>query len=137
MLGYSVYSEAGGVAKTTTAANCAVAHARHGFDILAIDLDPQNASLTYLFGVDDGRDDGRPIDLERFSLIVVDEATQASIPATAVPLKFGSKLVLAGDHKQLPRYHSGENASDEAFHPSLFEYLLDRFGGDAKTTLRR
>ncbi|MFA9518719.1 AAA domain-containing protein, partial [Halopenitus sp. H-Gu1] len=77
------------------------------------------------------------LDLARFSLIVVDEATQASIPAAAVPFKFGSKLVLAGDHKQLPPYHSGENASDEAFYPSLFEHLLDRFGDDAKTTLRR
>lgn len=65
MLGYSVYSEAGGVAKTTTAANCAVAHARHGFDVLAIDLDPQNASLSYLFGVDDGRDDGTADNLVR------------------------------------------------------------------------
>jgi len=77
------------------------------------------------------------LDRERFSLIVVDEATQASIPATGVPSKFGSKLVLAGDHKQLPPYHSGENASDEAFYPSLFEHILDRFGDDAKTTLRR
>ncbi|MFP9192142.1 DEAD/DEAH box helicase [Natrialbaceae archaeon A-CW1-1] len=74
---------------------------------------------------------------ERFNLIVVDEATQASIPATAVPFKFGPKLVLAGDHKQLPPYYSGENVSDEAFYPSLFEHLLNRFGDDAKTTLRR
>jgi cellulose biosynthesis protein BcsQ len=55
MLGYAVYSEAGGVAKTTTAANCGVAHARHGFDVLAIDLDPQNASLSHLFDVDTTR----------------------------------------------------------------------------------
>lgn len=65
MLGYSVYSEAGGVAKTTTAANCAVAHARHGYDVLAIDLDPQNASLSYLFDVDDGRADGEADNLVR------------------------------------------------------------------------
>lgn len=77
------------------------------------------------------------LDLARFSLIVVDEATQASIPATAVPFQLGSKLVLAGDHKQLPPYHSAETASDEAFYPSLFEHILDRFGDDAKTTLRR
>lgn len=77
------------------------------------------------------------LEIKQFDLIVVDEATQASIPATAVPFKFGSKLVLAGDHKQLPPYHSGENASDEVFYPSLFEHLLDRFGDDAKTTLRR
>ncbi|WP_458186260.1 DEAD/DEAH box helicase [Haladaptatus sp. NG-WS-4] len=77
------------------------------------------------------------LDFDRFDFVVVDEATQASIPATAVPFKFGSKLVLAGDHKQLPPYYSGENASDEASYPSLFENLLDRFGEEAKTTLRR
>ena len=65
MLGYSVYSEAGGVAKTTTAANCAVAHARHGFDVLVVDLDPQNASLSYLFDVDDERADGDTDNLVR------------------------------------------------------------------------
>lgn len=65
MLGYSVYSEAGGVAKTTTAANCAVAHARNGYDVLAIDLDPQNASLSYLFNVDEGRADGEADNLVR------------------------------------------------------------------------
>ena len=65
MLGYSAYSEAGGVAKTTTAANCAVAHARHGFDVLAVDLDPQNASLSYLFDVDDERADGDSDNLVR------------------------------------------------------------------------
>ena len=65
MLGYSVYSEAGGVAKTTTAANCAVAHARHGLDVLAIDLDPQNASLSYLFNVDQDRAEGDADNLVR------------------------------------------------------------------------
>lgn len=65
MLGYSVYSEAGGVAKTTTAANCAVAHASRGRDVLVVDLDPQNASLSYLFDVDDGRDDGEADNLVR------------------------------------------------------------------------
>ena len=65
MLGYAVYSEAGGVAKTTTAANCAVSHARHGNRVLAIDLDPQNASLSYLFDVDDERADGEVDNLVR------------------------------------------------------------------------
>ena len=52
MLTYSPVSEAGGVAKTTTAANLAVAHAQEGFDVLCIDLDAQNGSLSFLFDVD-------------------------------------------------------------------------------------
>lgn len=57
MLAYSTYSEAGGVGKTTTAANLAVAHARAGLDVLALPLDPQEGNLSRLFGVDEHRSD--------------------------------------------------------------------------------
>ena len=50
MLTYAPVSEAGGVGKTTTAATLAVSHARAGNRVLAIDMDTQNGSLTYLFG---------------------------------------------------------------------------------------
>ena len=50
MLTYAPVSEAGGVGKTTTAATLAVSHARAGHRVLAIDMDTQNGSLTYLFG---------------------------------------------------------------------------------------
>ena len=56
MLAYTIYSEAGGVGKTTLAASLATAHADHGRDVLALDLDPQNGSLTYMLGVDAPRD---------------------------------------------------------------------------------
>jgi cellulose biosynthesis protein BcsQ len=62
---YTTYSEAGGVGKTTTAANLAVAHARRGRDVLCIDLDPQEGSLSYLFEVDDDRSDGTADNLVR------------------------------------------------------------------------
>jgi chromosome partitioning protein len=58
MLSYTIYSEAGGVGKTTLAASLATAHTNHGRDVLTIDLDPQQGSLTYLLGVDAPRDDG-------------------------------------------------------------------------------
>lgn len=58
MLAYTIYSEAGGVGKTTLAASLATAHADHGRDVLAIDLDPQQGSLTYLLGIDAPRGDG-------------------------------------------------------------------------------
>lgn len=55
MLAYSTYSEAGGVGKTTVAANLAVAHARAGLKPLVIPLDPQDGDLSRLFGVDTQR----------------------------------------------------------------------------------
>jgi len=60
MLSYCTYSEAGGVGKTTTAANLAVAHARAGLKPLVIGLDPQDGDVSHLFGVDDERD--QPVD---------------------------------------------------------------------------
>ena len=55
MLAYTVYSEAGGVGKTTLAANLAKAEVQAGRDVLVIDLDTQEASLSYLLDVDEDR----------------------------------------------------------------------------------
>ncbi|AEH39333.1 ParA family protein [Halopiger xanaduensis] len=55
MLSYTVYSEAGGVGKSSLTANLAVAHARADLDVLVVPLDPQDGDLSRLFGVDDDR----------------------------------------------------------------------------------
>jgi len=65
MLAYTVYSEAGGVGKTTLAANLAVAHARAGLDVLVVPLDPQDGDLSRLLGVDHDRADGQADSLVR------------------------------------------------------------------------
>lgn len=57
MLSYTVYSEAGGVGKTSLTANLATAHARAGLDVLVVPLDPQDGDLSRLLGVDDDRTD--------------------------------------------------------------------------------
>lgn len=49
------YSEAGGVGKTTTAANLAVAHARAGLRPFVVPLDPQDRDLSRLFELDTNR----------------------------------------------------------------------------------
>ena len=65
MLTYTTYSEAGGVGKSTLAANLADAHAQQGRDVLVIDLDPQQGSLTYLLGITVPRDDGEADNIAR------------------------------------------------------------------------
>ncbi|QLG29887.1 ParA family protein (plasmid) [Halorarum halophilum] len=57
MLTYTPVSEAGGVGKTTTAATLAASHARAGQNVLIIDMDTQNGSLTYFFGPEYDRGD--------------------------------------------------------------------------------
>jgi superfamily I DNA and/or RNA helicase len=37
-----------------------------------------------------------------FDSAVIDEATQATIPSTLIPICKAKKFILAGDHKQLP-----------------------------------
>jgi hypothetical protein len=63
-----------------------------------------------------------------FDLVVVDEATQATIPSTLIPMARGERVVLAGDHKQLPPYHSGEHDDYEDVSVSMFEHLYDLYG---------
>jgi cellulose biosynthesis protein BcsQ len=65
MLAFTTYSEAGGVGKSTLAANLAVADVRKGRNVLTIDLDPQEASLSYLLDVDEDRDDSSADSLVR------------------------------------------------------------------------
>lgn len=65
MLTYTPVSEAGGVGKTTIAATLAVSHARAGHEVLAIDMDTQNGSLTYFFGPEYDRGDGEVDNLVR------------------------------------------------------------------------
>jgi chromosome partitioning protein len=65
MLAYTVYSEAGGVGKTTLAANLAKAEEQAGRDVLVVDLDTQEASLSYLLDVADDRDDDQADSLLR------------------------------------------------------------------------
>jgi hypothetical protein len=71
-----------------------------------------------------------------FDLAVIDEATQASIPATLIPAARAERVVLAGDHKQLPPYSAGEHSDDEEMVLSLFDHLVERYGEDIVATLR-
>ncbi|SEW19688.1 AAA domain-containing protein [Halobacterium jilantaiense] len=75
-------------------------------------------------------------DQDAFDVAVVDEATQASRAATAIAVNAAEKLVLAGDHRQLPPYGVREGGAGE-MRPSLFETILDRYGDDVAVLLAR
>ncbi|PLV57135.1 IGHMBP2 family helicase [Thermotoga sp. SG1] len=60
-----------------------------------------------------------------FDVVVVDEASQATIPSILIPISRGKKFVLAGDHKQLPPTILSEEARDLS--RTLFEELIRRY----------
>lgn len=126
MLAYTVYSEAGGVGKTTIAANLAVADARAGRNVLAIDMDPQEGSLSYLFGVPYDRTDGSVDNIVRH-LIGKPKGQFADLVHTVEY----SVDIIPSHHmlERLPQFmiRAEQDARDlnESFHPSkqLFEML--------------
>ncbi len=62
-----------------------------------------------------------------FDLVAIDEATQATEPSCLVPLVKGKKLLMAGDHKQLPPTVLSPEAQ-EALSFTLFERMLSLYG---------
>ncbi|HWC88632.1 MAG TPA: AAA domain-containing protein [Pirellulales bacterium] len=70
----------------------------------------------------------------RFDLVVIDEACQSTEPGSWIPLAWAGRLVLAGDHQQLPPTILSSEAAAEGFGVSLFERLADMIG-DQSTRL--
>lgn len=63
-----------------------------------------------------------------FDLVVIDEATQATEPSCLIPLTRGRKVIMAGDHRQLPPTVKNREAADRGLDHTLFERLADRHG---------
>ncbi|KAG2210293.1 hypothetical protein INT47_003278 [Mucor saturninus] len=86
-----------------------------------------------------------PMLLRKFDVVIVDEAAQATEPDCWIAAKKGRKLILAGDHLQLPptvKSLSGANGpkvkgmstySDLSY--TLFDRLLDMYGDRIKVML--
>ena len=72
--------------------------------------------------------------LKDFDLVVIDEAAQALEVACWIPSLMGKKLVLAGDHNQLPPTIKSELAKKD-LEVTMFERLLSLFGEKIKKML--
>lgn len=70
-----------------------------------------------------------------FDLVVIDEAGQTTEPACWIPLLRCKRLVLAGDHCQLPATVRSVEARKAGFHISLMERLVLQFGEKASRRL--
>jgi len=63
-----------------------------------------------------------------FDLVVIDEACQTTEPACWIPLARSRRVVLAGDHCQLPPTVISREAANQGFAVSLFERLMSLLG---------
>lgn len=80
----------------------------------------------------------------KFDWVIIDEAGKATPPEILVPIGLGNKIVLVGDHKQLPPVVDSaldkENLEEleitkEDLEESLFEYLEGRISSSCKNIL--
>jgi ATP-dependent RNA/DNA helicase IGHMBP2 len=72
----------------------------------------------------------------RFDLLVIDEACQSTEPACWIALARCDRVVLAGDHCQLPPTVLSRPALDDGLGISLLERLVERFGAQAMRRLQ-
>jgi ATP-dependent RNA/DNA helicase IGHMBP2 len=72
--------------------------------------------------------DSQVLGQRRFTVAVIDEACQAAEPAAWVPLLRVDRLVLAGDHCQLPPTIISNEAAEEGLAVSLPERLIGLHG---------
>jgi len=65
--------------------------------------------------------------MRAFSVCIMDEASQCVEPEALMPLKYGfSKLVMVGDHEQLPATVTSRRAQELDYQQSLFSRLISR-----------
>jgi ATP-dependent RNA/DNA helicase IGHMBP2 len=86
-------------------------------------LDSATVVCTTLTGVD-----GQVLGPREFDLVVIDEAAQSIEPACWIPLLRAGRVVLAGDHCQLPPTIVSKQAAREGLAVSLMERLLKDLG---------
>lgn len=75
------------------------------------------------------------VENRQFDLLVVDEACQSVEPGCWVPLKLADRIVLAGDHCQLPPTILSQEAAAQGYAISLMQRLVERWGESATRLL--
>ncbi len=79
----------------------------------------------------------RSVREKEFDLVVIDEATQATEPMAWIPITSARKVVMAGDHFQLPPTVRSKEAAQKGLAVTLFERYHEILAEDFKTLLDR
>jgi chromosome partitioning protein len=112
-------NQKGGVAKTTTTLNLAVAFKEHGFEVLIVDLDPQG-NLTMSQGMDPDQVERSMYDVLVHSMPVEDVIHRAEVDVAV------SSIDLAGAEMALSSMIGRERALQKALLPvrNRYDYIL-------------
>src|SRR6188508_1356423 len=112
-------NQKGGVAKTTTTLNLAVAFKEHGFEVLIVDLDPQG-NLTMSQGMDPDQVERSMYDVLVHSMPVEEIIHRAEVDVAV------SSIDLAGAEMALSSMIGRERALQKALLPvrSRYDYIL-------------
>ena len=115
----SFANQKGGVAKTTTTLNLAVAFKEHGFEVLIVDLDPQG-NLTMSQGMDPDQVERSMYDVLVHSMPVEEVIHRAEVDVAV------SSIDLAGAELAMSSMIGRERALQKALLPlrSTYEYVL-------------
>ncbi|MCB1156891.1 MAG: AAA family ATPase [Leptospiraceae bacterium] len=85
-------------------------------------LDRTDVVCSTLVGANDYSLKGR-----KFGTVFIDEASQCLEPANWIPILKAGKLILAGDHCQLPAVIKSKEAAEKGLSKSLFEKCMEFF----------
>lgn len=61
-----------------------------------------------------------------FDYVILDEASQVSLPVALGPLRYGQRFIMVGDHFQLPPLVKNDVAREHGLEESLFKILSER-----------
>ncbi|MDD4082742.1 MAG: AAA domain-containing protein, partial [Sphaerochaetaceae bacterium] len=95
-----------------------------------------NASIIFCTNTTSGKSLVKnALGIKDFDLVIIDEATQAILPSTLIPLIKAKKVILAGDHKQLPPVVISQKAKD--LQNTLFEKLIKEFSNSSLESIHK
>ena len=72
-----------------------------------------------------------------FDVMILDEATQATEPLTWIPMTRAKKVIMAGDHFQLPPTVRSKEAEEKGLGVTLFERFYEILDEDTRQLLER
>lgn len=79
---------------------------------------------------------GGALSRQKFDLLVMDEASQATEPLSWVPITLAKKVVFAGDSHQLPPTIYSKEAAEQGLATTLFDRLQESLPDNLQTLLR-